>query len=285
MNNRWVIVTGASSGIGRDTALLLARSGFSVLAGVRKDADAESLRQEAAGASLQLQTVTLDVTERAHIQDLAAKLPGMLGDGQLYALVNNAGVVVAGPAESVAAETWEHQYRTNLFGPIALTAAMIPFLRRSRGRIVNVSSIGGRCAVPFMSPYTSSKFAMEGWSDALRVELRRDGIEVVLVEPGAIATPLWAKGHQAGDRLESELPSPMRQRYASEIDAVRAMARKTEKIAIPPLKVAYAILQALTARKPRTRYLVGTDAKVQAALKWLLPDRWMDGLLAKAMGL
>lgn len=283
MSNRWVIVTGASTGIGRVTALLLARSGFSVLAGVRKDADAESLRKEAAGESLQ--TVTLDVTQPPHIADLVAKLPRILDDGKLCALVNNAGVIVAGPSESLGTESWERQYRTNLFGPIALTSAMIPFLRASRGRIINVSSIGGRCSVPFMAPYTSSKFAMEGWSDALRLELRRDGIDVVLVEPGAIATPLWTKGHEAGDRLESELPAQARERYAAEIAAVRTMAHKTEKIAIPASKVADVILQALTAGRPSTRYLVGTDAKVQAALKWLLPDRWMDGLMAKAMGL
>jgi NAD(P)-dependent dehydrogenase (short-subunit alcohol dehydrogenase family) len=280
-NKRWIVITGASTGIGKATALRLAGAGFSVIAGVRKAADAEWLCKEAPA----LQTAILDVTNPENIAELVARLPQLLGDAGLYGLVNNAGVVVAGPTESMTTAEWQRQYAINLFGPIALTAAMIPFLRQARGQIVNVSSIGGRFSVPFMSAYTSSKFAIEGWSDALRIELKPDGIEVVLVEPGAIATPLWEKGTDQAAQILAQLPPQLVPRYADIVKKVTAASEKTAKRAIPPEQVAVAIEAALTASKPRTRYVVGTDAKVQAMLKWLLSDRVLDRLLIKELGL
>jgi NAD(P)-dependent dehydrogenase (short-subunit alcohol dehydrogenase family) len=285
MSNRWVLITGASSGIGRATALLLAHTGFSVIAGVRKTSDGTSLREAAEKLSSILQTVTLDVTDPTHIGALELRLPEIVRKDGLWALVNNAGIVCAGPTEALSAEVWQRQYTTNLLGPIALTTAMIPFLRKTHGRIVNVSSVGGRSSLPFMSAYTSSKFAMEGWSDGLRVELQPDGIEVVLIEPGAIKTPLWDKGQTEGADLISQLSPPMRTRYGGPLTAFRAMATKMEKAAIPPEDVARTIVAALSADRPRTRYLVGKDARIQAFLRWLLPDRAFDSLLVKMMGL
>jgi NAD(P)-dependent dehydrogenase (short-subunit alcohol dehydrogenase family) len=287
MSERWVIVTGSSSGIGRATSLRLARSGFSVLAGVRKPPDLESLRNEAAalGRGLRIEPMILDVTESAHIRDLQARLPQLLGEGRLLGLVNDAGVVCAGPVETLTAEDWQRQYATNLFGPIALTAAIIPSLRRCSGRIVNISSIGGRCSVPFMSAYTSAKFAVEGWSDALRLELKPDRISVSLIEPGAIATAMWDKGLDDARRIIDEMPPHLRAHDGKQIETVRAATEQTARRAISAERVADVIYRALTAKRPRTRYLVGTDARVQALLKWLLPDRVMDAVLLRAMGL
>jgi NAD(P)-dependent dehydrogenase (short-subunit alcohol dehydrogenase family) len=281
---RWIVVTGASTGIGRAATMLLASSGLAVIAGVRKIEDAESLRKESAGVG-RVEPVMLDVTNAAHITDLVTRLPDLASDSALYGLVNNAGIARVGPTECLSTMTWQQQYATNLFGPIALTAEMIPFLRRARGRIVNVSSIGGKCALPFMAPYTSSKFAMEGWSDSLRLELEPDGIHVAIVEPGAIATPMWAKGKDEGQRLSEQLPAHLQQRYGGPMESLQAASTRSAKAAIPPEKVARAILQALTVRRPRTRYIVGTDAHVQALMHWLLPDRAMDSVLRAALGL
>jgi len=184
----WVLITGSSTGIGRAAVLRLLSKGFGVIAGVRREKDAEAL-QKAAGSFVEgLRTLLLDVSEPSQIEAVPSKVREITGDEKLFALVNNAGVIRVGPTEALRFEDWQSQYNTNFFGPAALTAALLPFLRNGRGRIINVGSIGGRTSVPFMSAYTSSKFAMRGWTDALRLELLPDRIEVVLVEPGAIAT-------------------------------------------------------------------------------------------------
>jgi NAD(P)-dependent dehydrogenase (short-subunit alcohol dehydrogenase family) len=287
MSNEWILITGASTGIGRATVLHLARSGFGVVAGVRRVDDMNSLSQLSSDlrSSGRIQPVLLDVTNADQIRGLESRLSEIVQGGTLYALVNNAGIVCAGPSEGLPAEAWQQQFATNLFGPIALTAAVVPFLRRSRGRIVNVSSIGGRCSVPFMSAYTSSKFAMEAWSDALRVELKPDHILVSVIEPGSIATPIWAKGQEQASRTAARLPTHLQVRYGAAIEAFRAASERAASRAISPEQVAKAIHRALTARRPRTRYLVGRDARIQSLLKWMLPDRAMDAVLELGLGL
>ncbi len=269
-----MIVTGASSGIGEATAVHLRSLGFEVLPGVRRDEDAERLREDG------FQPLLLDVTDADSIE----RARGELGDGELSALVNNAGVAVAGPLEYVPIDELRHQYETNVIGQVAVTQAFLPALRRGGGRIVNISSIGGRVALPMAGPYASSKFALEAISDSLRREVGRHGVEVIVVEPGGIKTPIWEKGGAKAAELRSQMPEDAERLYG---DLIRAIAAETEKIAtdrgLPPSAVAEVVGEALTTERPRTRYLVGRDAKTRAAIARVLPDRVLDRLIGRAL--
>jgi len=274
---RTVLVTGASTGIGRATALRLDSRGWRVLAGVRKESDGEALR---AAASERLQPLTLDVTNAAHIE--AAR--DAAGD-RLDALVNNAGITVSGPVELVALDDFRRQIDVNLLAQVAVTQAMLPALRAASGRLVFISSVGGRTAVPFAVPYNCSKFAIEALGDALRVELRKFGIKVALIEPGSIDTPIWEKGlGEAEDFLASFTPEQA-ELYGPEIQAVKAATEKVAAAGISPDVVAKRIEHAVSARRPKTRYVVGRDARVQIALRSALPDRAWDRVLSRAMAL
>ena len=281
----WVLITGSSTGIGRATVLRLARRGFGVVAGVRRQKDADALQNALGSSAAPFRSILLDVSDPAQIAGVPAKILDLTGGEALFGLINNAGVVRVGPTEALSFADWEQQYKTNFFGPAALTAALLPFLRNARGRIINVGSIGGRRSIPFMSAYTSSKFAMRGWTDALRLELLPDGIQVSLVEPGAIATEIWEKGVSAGRQLHSELPGPLRERYGASVEALRAASEQTSRRAISADVAAQVIERALTAKRPKTKYLVGLDARIQAALAWLLPDRIFDAILSRMLGL
>lgn len=276
-----VVVTGASTGIGEACALRLDAMGLRVFAGVRKQADADRLR---AKASPRLTPVMLDVTDAATIEAAAALVERETGAGGLAGLVNNAGISVAGPMEFVLIEELRRQLEVNVIGQVAVTQALMPLLRRGRGRIVNIGSVGGRLATPYLGPYSASKYAMEAISDAQRIELRPWGLHVAIVEPGSIATPIWEKGQAEADRLERLLPPRAHALYDAAIAAVRAVARETEARGIPPDAVAKAVAHALTSKRPKTRYLVGLDARVQAALK-VLPDRLRDAVLMRVLRL
>jgi NAD(P)-dependent dehydrogenase (short-subunit alcohol dehydrogenase family) len=277
-----VVVTGASTGIGRACALHLDGRGHRVFAGVRRREDGERLRQE---GSPGLTPILLDVTDAGSI-DLAAKEVGAaLGAEGLQGLVNNAGIVVSCPLEFVPMDDLRRQFEVNVFGAVAVTQAFFPLLRKTRARIVNIGSIGGRNALPFVGPYAATKSALGSISEALRRELRGSGIEVTLIEPGAVATPIWEKSDaDALDRL-AKLPPEAEARYGPAIAKVRAAANKISAGAVPATEVARAVEAALTSPRPPARTLVGTKAKVQAALRWLLPDRAVDALLAKFLGL
>jgi NAD(P)-dependent dehydrogenase (short-subunit alcohol dehydrogenase family) len=262
------LVTGASSGIGRACAQHLSGLGFQVLAGVRNEADAP------AG----LEPLVLDVTSDADIAAAAERVGAELG-----ALVNNAGIAVMGPVEGVALEDWRRQMEVNVIGQIAVTRALLPALVRGHGRIVNMSSIGGRVAMPLFGPYSASKFALEAVTDALRREVGQHGVKVVAVEPGAIATPIWDKGlADAQDRLDA-MPPEVPLRYERLIAAVRRAAHNLGEDGLPPQEVAEAVGRAVTARRPRTRYVIGREAHVQAVLARLLPDRAFDALIRRAL--
>lgn len=272
------MVTGASTGIGHAAALQLAASGFTVYAGVRSDADAERLR--AAG----LRPLKIDVTDGATIAAAAAAVGEAVGTGGLAGLVNNAGIAVSGPIEFIPIEDWRRQLEVNLIGQVAAIQAFLPLLRTGRGRIVNVSSIGGRIALPLVGPYAASKFALEGVSDSLRRELRDQGIDVSVIEPGGVKTPIWDKGLSEADKIEAAAPPEARRLYGGLIDALRRQVEAIQtKTGIEPEEVAAAIVAALTAKKPRTRYLVGRDAKLRAVVARLLPDRAFDALVARQL--
>jgi NAD(P)-dependent dehydrogenase (short-subunit alcohol dehydrogenase family) len=279
MDRGTVVVTGASTGIGEASALHLLDLGFEVFAGVRKDEDAE--RAESAG----LRPLKLDVTDEGSIRKARDQVEEAVGSRRLAGLVNNAGIAVSAPLEFVPIDEFRHQLEVNLIGQLAVTQAFLPLLRRSYGRIVNVSSIGGRVALPLVGPYAASKFALEGISDSLRRELRHLGVEVIVVEPGGVKTPIWQRGKAAAEEMAEKMPPEAGALYGKLVEAVRAQTVKIERDrGMPPQAVAEVIGHALTATKPRTRYLVGRDAKLRAALAKRLPDRAMDTLIGRALG-
>jgi len=265
-----VVISGASTGIGRATALHLKGLGFEVLAGVRREADAPE------GTT----PVALDVTDAAAIAALAQRI----GDAPLAGLVNNAGIGIGGPVEHIAIDDWRAQFEVNLFGHVAMTRALLPALIAGRGRIVNMGSIGGRQALPLVSPYSASKFAIHGFSDSLRLELRRQGVHVALIEPGAIATEIWRKADESFEAIDSDLPAEIAARYRKELDGARKASDRAARHAIPADKAAAVVGHALTARRPRARYVVGADARGQALIE-RLPAVARDRLLRLAFGI
>lgn len=206
------------------------------------------------------------------------------GNVGLSALVNNAGIAVGGPLEFIDIGDFERQLAVNVTGVLRATQAFMPLIRQARGRIVNISSIGGRVAVPMIGPYNASKFAVEGLSDALRRELRPWGIHVALIEPGAVATPIWAKSIAEADAAVSAAPPELNERYGEVVAAIRRQSEKNATDGVPPQEVAEAVAHALTADKPKTRYLVGRDAKMRAPMAKVMPDRLMDAAIGRALG-
>jgi NAD(P)-dependent dehydrogenase (short-subunit alcohol dehydrogenase family) len=277
-----VLITGASTGIGEACALRLDRNGHRVFAGVRRASDGERLR---AGASPRLVAVNLDVTDAVAIERARDDVARHLGADGLHGLVNNAGIAVAGPLEHLPIDDLRRQLEINVVGQVAVTQAFLPLLRLTRGRVVFMGSIGGRMALPFLGAYSASKFALEAIADALRIELQPWGIQVALMEPGSIATPIWAKGEAAADAMQSKLPPVAIDAYGAAITAMRKAAQLTALRGVPPDVVAAAVEHALVARAPRTRYLVGRDARMRAILVQLLPDRLRDRLITSGMRL
>lgn len=278
---RSVLITGASTGIGRATALRLDRAGWRVLAGVRRDEDAESLHAE---ASSNLVPLMLDVTDAGQIAAAADRISSAVGGAGLDGLVNNAGIAVPSPLETIPIDDFRHQIEVNLTGQVAVTQALLPAIRQARGRIVFISSIGGRIAFPLTGAYHAAKFGIEAVGDIFRQELRAWEISVSIVEPGSIATPIWDRGEQRADEIGERTPE-REALYGKAISSYRKVVRATAKRGIPPEKVAVAIEHALDARRPKARYLVGLDAKVQARLKPLIPTRVFDRVVARTMGL
>jgi NAD(P)-dependent dehydrogenase (short-subunit alcohol dehydrogenase family) len=266
-----VLVTGASSGIGRACCLRLAGRGHEVLASARGDADLERLR--AAGWT----PLRIDVTDPASIEAAAAQA------GAVDGLVNNAGISVAAPLEYVPIEDLRRQLEVNVVGQVVVTQAFLAGLRARRGRIVYMGSIAGRVALPLMGPYAASKHALEAISDALRRELRPHGVHVAIVRPGSIATPIWEKGSGEAERRRAEMPEEGERVYGALLRAGLAGARDAAERGLDPDEVAKAVEHALTARRPRSRYLVGRDARGRAAVARVVPDRVLDALIARAL--
>jgi NAD(P)-dependent dehydrogenase (short-subunit alcohol dehydrogenase family) len=276
-----VLVTGASTGIGRATALRLDERGWRVFAGVRRAEDAASLRE---AGSERLEPLMLDVTDAGQIAAAAERVGAEVGEAGLDGVVNNAGIGVPGPLETLPLEDFRRQIEVNLTAHVAVTQAMLPAVRRARGRIVFIASIGGRMAFPMFGAYNASKFGLEAIGDVFRQELRPWGIRVAVVEPGSIATPIWERGEAEVDAIAGRARDGHAELYGEAIEAYREVAMKTAARGIPPERVAKTIERALTARRPRTRYLVGADARGQALAKRLLPDRAVDWLVARATG-
>lgn len=276
-----VVVTGASTGIGAACAIRLDQLGFQVFAGVRTNADAQALQ---AKASPKLTPIFLDVTDLDSITAAMQKVAIAVGNSGLIGLVNNAGIAVGAPLELIPITEFRKQLEVNVTGQLAVTQAFLPLLRLAKGRIVNMGSITGRSATPFLGAYSASKFALEALTDALRLELRPWGIWVAIIEPGAISTPIWQKSLSQADTLQQSLPQPAHELYGQAMKTASQGAATLAQKGISPDKVAQAVVRALTAKRPKTRYLVGQDAKLRAMLRFL-PDRIVDDLTAKAMNL
>lgn len=281
MTKGGVVVTGASSGIGKACALALDRAGFRVFAGVRKPKDGEALVAESTG---NVAPVRLEVTDAASIADARATIEKALADEPLVGVVNNAGIVAVAPLELHAIDDLRKQLEVNFIGAIATTQAFLPLLRRSRGRIVFVGAAAGRVALPFVGGYSATKFAIEGAADALRIELASAGIKVSVIEPGAIATPILHA--QKLDDIVATLTDKVRalEHYREALEAMLVTMEKTRLRAIGPEAVADAVLHALTAKSPKARYPVGTDAKLLSWLARELPDAMRDAIVARQAG-
>ena len=275
-----VVVTGASTGIGAACALDCAGRGMTVFAGVRDPRAGEAL---AAKAGPSLIPIMLDVTDEQSIAQSAEVVQRVVGEGGLGGLVNNAGIVIGSPLEVIPLAQLRKQLEVNVIGQIAVTQAFLPLLRRGRGRIVNMGSIAGRGTIPLLGPYSASKFALEALTDALRMELQPWGILVSIIEPGAIATPIWEKSAKEAEGLEASVSEEAKVLYAEAVIRIREAIAEAAKRAIAPDAVVRAVHHALTASRPRTRYLVGSDAKLRALMVKWLPDRVQDRLLGWAL--
>jgi NAD(P)-dependent dehydrogenase (short-subunit alcohol dehydrogenase family) len=274
------VVTGASTGIGYAAALHLDADGWQVFAGVRREEDGEALRK---AGSERLQPLMLDVTDSEQIAAAAGRVGEKVGGAGLDGLVNNAGIVLGGPVETLDIDELRRQLEINVIGQVAVTKALLPMIRAARGRVVFVGSINGRMSLPFLSPYAASKHAIEAIGDSLRGEMRPFGVEVSIVEPGAVETPMREKGSAASSVVKAAMSAEQLQLYGRAIDGFTAAASRGDEQACQPERVAEKIAHALTARRPRARYLVGLDARGQAFLRWLLPDRVGDRIIAYAM--
>lgn len=278
MSTRAFLVTGASTGIGEATALHLDRLGYTVFAGVRRDADAERL---AAQASDRLTTVSLDVTDATQVEAAADSIEATIGSQGLGGVVNNAGIARGGPLEYLSLDEWRTQFEVNVLGQVAVTKAMLPLVRAGAGRIVFIGSESGRVGTPMMGPYAASKFAIEGLAESLRHELHRWGIHVAVVEPGAVKTAIWEKGRGTAARLEAEMPPEARERYGDQIEMIKKSIEDSDRSGVPALKVAEVVEHALLSARPRHRYLVGTDANVVGVLSRLAPDKVKDYIVRR----
>jgi NAD(P)-dependent dehydrogenase (short-subunit alcohol dehydrogenase family) len=275
--NQSVVITGASSGIGRACALHLDQLGYRVFAGVRKPGDGSALQET---ASSRLTPLILDVTAADSIGAAQGVVARAAGANGLFGLINNAGFALAGPIEFQSVDDLRQQLEVNLIGAVSVTQAFIPLLRQGRGRIINMSSIAGVAAMPFLGNYAATKSALEAVSDALRVELRPWGIAVSIVEPGDVQTPIWRKGLEAADKMLAAWPPQAFVLYGPMVEMMRKMAQGER--GIPPDEVAKVVGHLMRAKAPRARVLVGNDAKLVAMIE-RMPAPLRDWLIARQL--
>jgi NAD(P)-dependent dehydrogenase (short-subunit alcohol dehydrogenase family) len=267
-----VVVTGASTGMGASAARELARRGFHVLAGVRRQTDADAIRAPG------VEPVILDITEPEHVEALAARVAG--DPRALHALVNNAGIQVNAPVEALPMTQWRWVFEVNLFGHIAVTQALLPALLRSKGRVINISSIGGKVAMATYGAYAGAKFALEATSDSLRREVAPLGVQVVVVEPGGVRTEIATRGIATANDLAAGMTPEQDERYGRMVQATNKLMASGTASGVTADAAARVIAKAVTTRKPRTRYTIGRDAALITRLTRVLPDRTLDRIAA-----
>jgi NAD(P)-dependent dehydrogenase (short-subunit alcohol dehydrogenase family) len=266
-----IVVTGASTGMGAATARELARKGFHVLAGVRRAADADALRSDG------IEPLILDITVESDVAAIAERVAG--DPRPLRALVNNAGIAVNAPVETLPLAEWRKQFEVNLFGHIAVTQALFPALLSSSGTVVNISSVGGKVVLPTYGAYAGSKFALEAVSDALRREVGGTGIKVVVIEPGAVKTEMAERGIATAEGLMAAMTAAQLARYGDLAAAVTAQARSFGEDGVSAEHAAKVIAKAATASRPRTRYTIGRDAAILLWISRGVSDRVLDRIV------
>jgi NAD(P)-dependent dehydrogenase (short-subunit alcohol dehydrogenase family) len=265
-----IVVTGASTGMGAATARELARRGFHVLAGVRREIDADALRGEG------IEPQILDITVESDVAAIADRVAADPLGRPLRALINNAGIAVNAPVEALPIAEWRRQFEVNLFGHVAMIQALMPSLLRSSGTVVNISSVGGKVALPTYPAYAGTKFALEALSDSMRREVSDLGVKVVVVEPGAVNTEMAQRGVATADRLKAGMTADQLERYGDLIDAMSNLARSFDTDGVPAERAANVIANAATAPRPRTRYTIGRDAAILLRLSRVVSDRFLD---------
>ena len=274
--NELIVVTGASTGIGAATVKELARRGFHVLAGVRREADADALR----GLGIEgIEPCILDITVESDIAAIADRVAGDPQRRPLRALVNNAGIAINAPVETLPITHWRQQFEVNLFGHIAITQALLPALLNSSGTVVNISSVGGKVALPTYGAYAGSKFALEAVSDALRREVGAAKVKVVVIEPGAVKTEIAERGIATSEGLKANMTVVQLTRYSEVMDAVMAQARSFNETGVSAEAAAVVIAKAATASRPRTRYTIGRDSAILLQVSRFVSDRLLDRIV------
>jgi len=274
--NELIVVTGASTGIGAATVKELARRGFHVLAGVRREADADALR----GLGIEgIEPCILDITVESDITAIADRVARDPQRRALRALVNNAGIAINAPVETLPISQWRQQFEVNLFGHIAITQALLPALLNSSGTVVNISSVGGKVALPTYGAYAGSKFALEAVSDALRREVGAAKVKVVVIEPGAVKTEIAERGIATSEGLKANMTVVQLTRYSEVMDAVMAQARSFNETGVSAEAAAVVIAKAATASRPRTRYTIGRDSAILLQVSRFVSDRLLDRIV------
>lgn len=277
-----VVITGASSGIGRASVARMVANGWQVFATVRKAADGEQLRADFPGSVVPL---ILDVRDHAAISAAAATVTAMLNGRGLDGLVNVAGIGVIRPVEYISSEDLRESFEINVFGQVEITEAFLPLIRQAKGRIVNISSVGAHFGIPFGGLLNGSKGAFGLLSDAMRLELRPFGIAVSTIEPASIRTPAVEKTLGDVEGVIRRLPERGAEEYGGMLRAANKRAYEKEMKGSSPDVVAGAVHQALTAERPRARYRVGKGSLLLSVLPRILPDRLLDSLLMRIFGL
>lgn len=272
--NEIMVVSGASTGMGAATARELAARGYHVLAGVRRERDGEAIRADG------IEPVILDITRPEHVRALVERIASDPDHRPLRALVNNAGISINAPVEALPLDEWRRLFDVNLFGHVAVTQALLPFLHQSHGRIVNISSVGGKIAMATYGPYAGTKFALEAASDSLRRELAPHGVQVVVVEPGAVKSEMADRGATTTTDLAARMNPEQQRRYGGLVKAILAQTAAHVGNGSSADEAGSVIAEAATARRPRTRYTIGRDAALLTRLTRILPDRILDRVLA-----
>jgi NAD(P)-dependent dehydrogenase (short-subunit alcohol dehydrogenase family) len=277
-----VLVTGSSTGIGEACALELDRLGYRVFAGVRSEADGQKLKQQ---AGRRLTPIMLDVTDREMISDALKSIAEELDGSPLVGLVNNAGIVVFGPLETLPLDALREQFEVNVVGQIAVTQACLPMLRAAKGRIVNMSSISGAVASPYLGPYCASKFALEALSDSLRLELRNSGVSVSLIEPVSVATPIWEKSLAKADSLTEQMSPEAIKPYEADLEVIRSLTAELAKGQLTMQKVVDAVVHAISAPRPKPRYYLTIATRMAFRGMQMLPHWVRDGIVLRELKL
>ena len=276
---KYVLITGISTGIGYDLSKVFIENGYHVFGSVRKSEDSDRVKKE---LGQELTPLLFDVTDHEAIAQSVPVVKEKIGDSGLAGLINNAGIALYGPTQVLPMSVYRKQFEVNLFGAIAVTQNYLSLLGANKdakfpsGRIINISSTAGKMALPYMGPYSSSKFALEGWSHALRRELMLYGIDVIIVGPGAIKTPIWTKADNPPPKLiESD--------YGPSMTNLRKEFFKQEAKAMPSMKLANEILKLFESPSPRTRYSFMNNKFTNYILPRMMPDRMLDRVLKKML--